>query len=121
MASDSSSSNSSTISASVSSNSNSTLITINVAAQLPLKLTSCNYFSWKIQFNSLFYGLDLLGYLDGTCPGPSATLVQNGQNITNPEHNLWHRQDQLILHAIFASLSEAVIPLVSSATTSQEA
>ena len=57
----------------------------------------------------------------GTCSCPSATLLQNGQNITNLEHNLWHLQDQLILHAIFASLSEAVILLVSSATTNEEA
>lgn len=39
----------------------------------------------------------------------------------NSEHTVWRRQDQLILHAILASLSEAIIPLISSANTSHEA
>jgi len=30
--------------------SHSTLITINVAAQTPVKLTSTNYLAWKLQF-----------------------------------------------------------------------
>ena len=53
--------------------SSTNLITINVAAQLPLKLTSLNYFSWRPQFNSLFYVLDLLGFLDGSTPCPAST------------------------------------------------
>jgi hypothetical protein len=36
--------------------SHSTLITINVAAQTPLKLTSTNYLAWKLQFQTLFIG-----------------------------------------------------------------
>ncbi|XP_012843406.1 PREDICTED: uncharacterized protein LOC105963544 isoform X2 [Erythranthe guttata] len=102
-----------------SSTTMSSLVTINAAAQLPLKLTSTNYFSWKAQFHALLYGLDLLGYLDGSKPCPTATTSADGSS--NPEHILWRRQDQLLLHAIFASLSEAVIPLVSSATTSKDA
>lgn len=97
------------------------LITINAAAQIPLKLTKVNYFSWKAQFNALFFGLDLLGYLDGTLPCLPSTITDDGKTITNPDHLPWRRQDQLILHAILASLSESVIPLVSSATSSHEA
>ena len=48
-------------------------------------------------------------------------MVQNEKTIPNPYYILWHHQDQIILHAIFASLSEVVIALVSSAITSQEA
>ncbi|KAK9156098.1 hypothetical protein Sjap_003578 [Stephania japonica] len=44
------------------------LITINDAAQLPLKLTS---------LNSLLFGLDLLGYVDGSHIAPSTTVVAN--------------------------------------------
>ncbi|XP_012846003.1 PREDICTED: uncharacterized protein LOC105966006 [Erythranthe guttata] len=99
----------------------SSLVTINAAAQLPLKLTSLNYFSWRAQFHSLFYGLDLLGYLDGSNPCPSTTTPVNGVQTPNPNHVFWRRQDQLILHSNFASLSEDVIPLISSAATSQEA
>lgn len=97
------------------------LITINAAAQLPLKLTKFNYFSWKAQFTALFFGLDLLGYLDGTNTCPEPTVEQDGRIVPNMANISWRRQDQLILHAILASLSEEVIPLVSSATSSQEA
>ena len=102
----------------VSSTPSQNLITINVAAHLPLKLISLNYFSWKAQFNALLFGLDLLGYLDGTLSCPFATVVQNDKTIPNLDYISWGHQDQLILHAIFASLNEAVIPLVSSAITS---
>ncbi|CAL9007908.1 unnamed protein product [Prunus brigantina] len=43
-----------------------TLITINVIAQLPVKLTPTNYPSWRAQFNALLYGYDLMGYVDGS-------------------------------------------------------
>lgn len=97
------------------------LITINTATQLPLKLSSLNYFSWKAQFTALFFGLDLIGYIDGSLPCPPATTTTDGKITPNPAHMLWLRQDQLILHAIFASLTETVIPLVSSARSSFDA
>ena len=46
------------------------LVTINVTAQAPLKLTSSNYWSWKLQFQTLFIGYDLQGFVDGTKPYP---------------------------------------------------
>lgn len=96
----------------------SSLVSINAAAQLPLKLTPLNYFSWKAQFHALFYGLDLLGYFDGSTPCPSGTITTASDSpAPNPAHHLWCRQDQLILHAILASLSEDVMFLVASATT----
>ena len=97
------------------------LITINAAAQIPLKLTSQNYFSWKAQFYSLLFGLNLLGYLDGSFVCPPATITVAATSTPNPSYIFWLRQDHLILHAILASLSELVIPLVSSARSSREA
>ncbi|RVW52539.1 Retrovirus-related Pol polyprotein from transposon RE2 [Vitis vinifera] len=52
----------------------STLISINVAAQTPLKLTSTNYVSWKLQFQTLFIGYDILGFIDGLHPCPTTIL-----------------------------------------------
>ena len=97
------------------------LITINATAQLLLKLTPTNYFSWKAQFRALFYSLDLLGNLDGTSSCPSSTIVHNNQTLPNPAHTFWCHQDQLILYAILASVNEAIVPLVSSATSSHKA
>ncbi|KAI5337260.1 hypothetical protein L3X38_016529 [Prunus dulcis] len=52
------------------SNTLSSLITINAAAQLPVKLTPTNYPSWHAQFNALLIDYDLMGYVDAssTCP-----------------------------------------------------
>ncbi|RVW90653.1 Retrovirus-related Pol polyprotein from transposon RE1 [Vitis vinifera] len=43
------------------------LITINILAQAPLKLTSTNYQSWKLQFETLFIGYDLIGSIAAKC------------------------------------------------------
>lgn len=69
--------------------SHQTLISINVAAQAPLKLTSTNYLSWKLQFQTLFIGYDLLGYIDGSKPFPPATLKQANTTRSNPNYTLW--------------------------------
>ncbi|KAJ8647024.1 hypothetical protein MRB53_000047 [Persea americana] len=66
--------------------SHNTLISINVAAQTPLKLTSTNYLSWKLQFHTLFIGYDLLGYIDGSKPCPSATPTLN---LSSPYENFF--------------------------------
>ncbi|RVW74043.1 hypothetical protein CK203_056397 [Vitis vinifera] len=50
------------------------MISINVAAQTPLKLTSTNYVSWKLQFQTLFIGYNLLGFIDGSHPCPTTIL-----------------------------------------------
>ncbi|KAB2626027.1 hypothetical protein D8674_017687 [Pyrus ussuriensis x Pyrus communis] len=90
-----------------------TLITINATAQLPVKLTPTNYPSCRAQFNALLYGYDLMGYVDGShlCPSTTQTVLRT----------FWIRQDQLLLHAILASVSPQVISLIASAKTSKEA
>ena len=97
----------------------STLISINVAAQTPLKLTSTNYVSWKLQFQTLFIGYDFLGFIDGSYPCP--TTILPGTTTPNPAHTLWIRQDQLLLNAILGSLSPTIIPFIARAKTAREA
>ena len=101
--------------------SHNTLISINVAAQTPLKLTSTNYLSWKLQFHTLFIGYDLLGYIDGSKPCPSTTLTHNDTTRSNPTHTLWIWQDQLILNAIIGFISHTIIPFIAQAKTAREA
>uniref|UniRef100_A0A6N2LJF4 Retrotransposon Copia-like N-terminal domain-containing protein n=1 Tax=Salix viminalis TaxID=40686 RepID=A0A6N2LJF4_SALVM len=93
------------------------LIAINATAQLPLKLSPTNYLTWRAQFNALLIGYDLMQYVDGTYPEPPTTI----NNTVNPTHTLWHRQDQLLLHSIIASVSEKIMPLIASSTTSHMA
>ena len=89
--------------------SHSTLISINVATQTPLKLTSTNYVSQKLQFQTLFVGYDLLGYLDRSKRYPTTTLTQNGVTISNSTYTIWIQQDQLLMNVIIGSLSLATI------------
>ena len=101
--------------------SNTSLISINISAQAPLKLTTTNYISWKLQFHTLFVGYDLLGYIDGSKPCPPSTITQNNTTVPNPTHNTWIRQDQLIFNALVRSLSPIIIPFIARAKTSAEA
>ncbi|CAI0551146.1 unnamed protein product [Linum tenue] len=95
-------------------NDTNTIITLNPASQLPTKLTGDNFPTWRAQLFTLLRGLDLLKFLDGSHPAPAATAEASVRT-------LWFRQDQLLLHAIHASISPSVAPYVSAATSSQEA
>jgi hypothetical protein len=97
------------------------LITINTIAQTPLKLTSTNYISWKLQFETLFIGYDLIGYIDGSIPCPPNTITIDNTTVPNPSHKLWIRQDQLLLNAIISSFSPTIIPFIACAGTAKDA
>ncbi|CAN1266303.1 Retrovirus-related Pol polyprotein from transposon RE1 [Linum perenne] len=90
------------------------LVTINPVANLPLKLTTLNFPSWRSQVETLLMGLDLLGYLDGTSVAPART-------ITKEEFIRWFRQDKLLLHAIRCYVSENIYPYVTTAESTHEA
>ena len=100
-------------------NSLSNLVIINVIAQTPLKLTSSNYLLWKLQFQTLFTGYDLQGFIDGSKPCPSQQLATD--NSPNPAYHAWIRQDLIILHALLGSIHHTIIPFIAQAATSQEA
>ncbi|GFP90449.1 hypothetical protein PHJA_001188800, partial [Phtheirospermum japonicum] len=103
------------ISTTTTESSSPPLVQINVATHLPLCLTTTNYVSWKLQFTFLFFGLDLMGFLDGSKTAPP-TIVP-----PNPAFINWKHQDQLILHALLASLTEVVILLIAYAKSSYDA
>ena len=91
---------------------NNILIIINVATQTSLKLTSTNYFLWKLQFETLFIGYDLLGHINGSKPYPAQTITTNNIITPNLTYSLWVRQDQLILNAIIGYIAPNMIPFV---------
>ncbi|CAI0462330.1 unnamed protein product, partial [Linum tenue] len=95
----------------------SNLITINPAAQLSLKLTTTNFPSWRAQIFTLLMGLDFLGYPDGTLAAPSKTIG----DAPNLAYNPWFRQDKLLLHAIFAFVSESILSYIVVVVTANEA
>ncbi|KAK0588332.1 hypothetical protein LWI29_038180 [Acer saccharum] len=106
------------------------LIAIN-STQVPIKLTKGgNYAAWRSQFENLFFGYGLMGYLDGTKPCPPATIPaaaddsggpESDRTTANPEHQVWLRQDRLLLHAIQVSCMGAAQSIVTRSTTSAQA
>ncbi|KAH7575541.1 hypothetical protein JRO89_XS02G0138500 [Xanthoceras sorbifolium] len=73
-------------------NQHQSLIAIN-STQVPIKLTKGgNYAAWRSQFENLFPGYGLMGYLDGTKPCPPATIAASTsteQPSANPDHQIW--------------------------------
>ncbi|KAL5854318.1 hypothetical protein ACOSQ4_004120 [Xanthoceras sorbifolium] len=60
----------------------------------------------RSQFENLFFGYGLMGYLDGTKSCPPTTITASTsteQPSANPDHQIWLRQDRLLLHAIQVS------------------
>ena len=99
------------------------LIVLNVNAQAPLKLIAMNYSAWWLQFTSLLFKYDLLSFVDSSKPCPPAliTLPDAACPSSNPDHILSLRQDQLILNAIFGSVSATLVQFISITTTSRVA
>ncbi|KAK2638883.1 hypothetical protein Ddye_026678 [Dipteronia dyeriana] len=98
-----------------------TIISINIVVQAPLKLTATNYRSWKLQFQTLLIGFDLMGFVDGKSSCPPETITTGDTTAQNPEHHIWVRQDQLLLNAILGSITPSIIPFIASAKTAHDA
>lgn len=108
----------------ITSNSSSSLVAINVAAQTPIKLMPTNYCAWRMQFQIVLIGYNLIGYVDGSLPYPPTHLsASNGfeGSTINPTHLAWIRQDQLILNAIVDSLSPDLVSFIITAKSSRQA
>nr|XP_004237090.1 uncharacterized protein LOC101267304 [Solanum lycopersicum] len=91
------------------------IIQLNPASQLPIKLSGGhNFATWKAQFSMLMYGYNYFGHLNRTSPSPSRTITP-GTNISpNPAFLTLFRQDQLIKHALMASVEHTISPSVSA-------
>ncbi|GAB2211664.1 hypothetical protein Drorol1_Dr00024990 [Drosera rotundifolia] len=98
----------------------SNLVAFN-STQLPIKLTPTNFPSWKAQFDALLFRYDLLGFVDGKTPCPPKTINDGETSVPNSAWTFWQRQDKLLFHALMSSLSEKVVPIISSATSSADA
>jgi hypothetical protein len=84
---------------------------VHFSHNLPVRLTPDNYLFWRAQVVPLLRSHSLECFVDGTCPCPPPT---------HPSYRLWIAQDQAILSALQASLSEGVAGLVLFASTSRD-
>nr|XP_009781199.1 PREDICTED: uncharacterized protein LOC104230160 [Nicotiana sylvestris]XP_016487013.1 PREDICTED: uncharacterized protein LOC107807193 [Nicotiana tabacum] len=88
----------------ISLNNKEQLISINTAAQAPLKLTTTNYKSWQYQWDTLLTAYNFLQFIYEP-PSIVATYA-------------YRRQDHLIRSAMVASLSPEITPFVTDDKTS---
>ena len=95
----------------IGTNPSQNLIVLNVNVHAPLKLTVTNYPAWLLQFISLLFGYDLLGFINGSksCLPVMITLLDVASPSPNPNHFLGLRQDQLLLNAIVGCLSATLV------------
>ncbi|GFQ01835.1 retrovirus-related pol polyprotein from transposon tnt 1-94 [Phtheirospermum japonicum] len=99
----------------------SDVVSINASAQIPLKLDSTNYTSWRFQFEALLAGYELTGYIDGTLPCPPPSNITGTTSTPNPGYSLWVCQDKLLLSTIIGSLTPSLIPFIATAKASKAA
>ncbi|KAF5481301.1 hypothetical protein F2P56_001966 [Juglans regia] len=101
-----------------SSSSETSIITINPATTINEKLTPATFPQWRAQFEALLIGYDLIDFVTRKhCPAIDATNSATSQAA----YSHWVRQDKLLLHAILASTSTTITPLLTSCKTSQQA
>ncbi|CAH9129975.1 unnamed protein product [Cuscuta epithymum] len=96
------------------------VVSITAATHFPIKLTTSNYPVWKCQVHSALVGLDLDGYVDGSLTVPDKFL-DAAKAQPNPCYAIWYRQDRTIISALLGSCTDAIQPLISSATTAKQA
>lgn len=97
-----------------------TNVQITAATHLTIKLTPNNYPVWKKQVESTLISLDYDGHINSE-PPPTTLTDKEGKTSTNPEYRTWYCRDQMIFSAMLGSCSDAIQPLISSATTAREA
>ncbi|KAF5468883.1 hypothetical protein F2P56_012994 [Juglans regia] len=95
------------------------IITINPATTINEKLTPSTFPQWRAQFEALLIGYDLNDFVTGKhqCPVIDATNSATSQAA----YSHWVCQDKLLIHAILASTSTTITPLLASCKTSQQA
>ncbi|OMO70398.1 hypothetical protein CCACVL1_18944 [Corchorus capsularis] len=70
------------------------------AANAMVKLDVSNYDIWRAQWVSLLNGVRLMSMADGSTPPPPKDKWS---------YDIWHRRDQMLLHAILISVSEVFL------------
>ncbi|KAF5458441.1 hypothetical protein F2P56_022468 [Juglans regia] len=89
----------------------------NAAAHLiTVKLSTDNFPLWKAQLLAFLKSHQLYGYIDGSVPSPPPFL----DDKPNPAHSSWLLQDQMVISALYSSLTDNILSQVVDCATSHE-
>jgi hypothetical protein len=87
------------------------------------KLTETNYLTWLRQIKPYLHGAKLWGYVDGTIPEPSLTILttdtQSARSIPNLDHASWFIIDQQIVSILTTTLTKNIAQLTIGFDTSK--
>ncbi|KAL4590423.1 hypothetical protein LXL04_003352 [Taraxacum kok-saghyz] len=97
-----------------------TIVQLTATTHFPIKLTPTNFPVWRKQVQLTLIGLDLNDFINGLSKPPPQTLTDKDTTKSNPAYTIWYRQDQIIYSAILGSCSEAIQPIITSASTAKE-
>ncbi|KAF5774956.1 hypothetical protein HanRHA438_Chr13g0616971 [Helianthus annuus] len=97
------------------------LIQITATNHFPIKLTSTNFSVSRTHVQSTFIGFKLEDHIIGYYDPPTKTIANKDTTKTNPAYTAWFRQDQIVFSAILGSCTDAIRPLIASASPAKEA
>jgi len=76
---------------------------------ISLKFNDKNFLVWKQQVLATLRGLGLMHYLDGNNMPSEFLQSQNNQSLENPAYSNYHKQDQLLVAWLLASMSFSLL------------
>nr|GFB84845.1 zinc finger, CCHC-type, Gag-polypeptide of LTR copia-type [Tanacetum cinerariifolium] len=97
----------------------SPLLLATILHMLTIKLSSSNYLLWRNQVLPLLANQKLTGYINGSIPVPSNTIVTRTTTPPNPAYSSWVAADQRALIVIQSSLSEETMAETLGHTTAR--
>ncbi|KAF5464007.1 hypothetical protein F2P56_014123 [Juglans regia] len=91
-------------------------LTNTAAHLLTVKLSHDNFPLWKAQLLAFLKSHQIYGYVDGSFPPSPSTI----DDKPNPAHNSWLLQDQMIISALYSSLTDTILAQIVDCPTSHE-
>jgi hypothetical protein len=119
----------STSSSSISSVTTSTTNVVSIPPLLPaqflsIKLMRDNYLLWQAQVFPYLHVQNLLSFIDPHAEVPpkeiTVTTINGARRAPNPAYTVWYQQDQMVLSALLASLTEETISHVLFLSSASE-
>lgn len=98
-----------------------TSIQVTATTYFSIKLTINNFAVWHRQVESTLIGLDRDTYMSNDQQIPKQFLDDKDNSKPNLEYLFLYHQDQTIISAILGCCLDSIQPLISSATTTNEA
>jgi hypothetical protein len=91
---------------------------------LSIKLTRDNYLSWQAQVLPYLHAQNLLLFIDPQAEVPpkeiTVTTTNGASQAPNLTYTTWYQQDQVVLSALLASLTEEMIDHVLFLSSTSE-